>query len=257
MKKLFLGLLLLSFTLVVGAGSAYALETPYLNAKYVGGDQVMLWWSNVGGADSYQVLYGPKGSEWAHGAPLPATTSYTVGGLFKNTTYVFRVKAVQGGEVSGYSNAVWVTTGSTGRVSVAMAPAPTASGQVGQVVDGRVVTPAVSYKQTADTMRSDAAPNSPYISSGKYGYGEHNLRTSRGKETGSVILHWNEPMRSNVGNYNLVYTDEKDVEKWGVLNIPVEARNLTIRGLTPGKRYWFWMSSEGMGQTPWVSDIAR
>ena len=257
MKKLIIGFLFLICALVVGAGKAQALETPYLNAKYVGGDQVMLWWTNVGSADSYQILYGPKGDEWAHGAALPATTSYTVSGLFRNTSYVFRVKAVQGGEVSGYSNTVWVTTSGAGRTTVAMTPSSTTTAQVGQVVDGRVVTPAVHYNNAADTMRSDATPNSPYISSGKWGYGEHNLRTSRGWESGSITLHWNEPMKSNVGNYNLVYTDDPKVEKWGVLGIPVEARNYTVRGLTSGKRYWFWMSSEQMGQTPWVSDLAR
>lgn len=242
----------------LAAAPARALETPYLNGSYAGGGSVNLWWSQVPGA-TYQVFYGPKGNPWAHGAEAGSGTSFTVGSLFENTSYSFTVKSVRNGEVSGYSNWVSVWVGATGRPALPAQPVamqqPVAA--VGSVVNGQVVTPAVYYNQALDTMRSDAAPNSPYISSGKVGYGTHNLRTSRGFEPGSIILHWNEPMMSDVGDYNIVYTDDPTVEKWGVIDIPGNARNFTVRGLTPGVRYYFWMSSDGTGRTPWVSDLAR
>ena len=256
MKKLLTAALLFVAVLALGPSRALALETPFLSARYAGGDKVNLWWSTVPTATSYQVLYGPKDNPTAHGVTLGNGTSYTVGALFRNTSYVFTVKAVLGNEVSANSNwvTVWVGDGRA-PVPAAVAPAP---GAVGSQVDGKIVTPAVYYNPALDTMRTDAPLNSPYISSGKPGVGDLNLRTSRGLTTGTVILHWNEPVQPpNSGYYNIVYTDDPAVEKWGVLNVPREARSYVIGGLVSGKRYWVWMSTRDGGRTPWVSDLAR
>jgi len=254
MKKLIATFFALALMLVVGVHEARALEAAHLySGYYAGGSNVTLSWTQVPGA-TYQVLYGPVGNPQAHGAALGTDTSYTVGALFQNTNYVFSIKSVRDGDVSAVSNSVTVYVGSYGRPTVQQAAAPA---PVGAEVDGRVVTPAVSYNQAADTMRSDAAPNDPYISSGKYGYGLQNLRTTRGSQSGEITLHWNDAPVANAGGYNIVYTDQPGVEKWGALNIPGESRSFTVRGLTPGVRYWFWVSNERTGQPPWVSDIAR
>lgn len=247
MKKLFL-FLCAAVLSALAVRPAYALEAPYLNASSAGADRVKLWWSEVSMA-SYQVLYGPVGSPMAHGVALGEGENYTVGGLFRNTWYVFVVKAVKGNEVSALSNSVKVWVGESGRMAaVAPAVAP----------PGMPKTPAVSYKPELDTMQTDASLNSPYISSGKPGVGHLNLRTSRGVVPGTVVLHWNEPvMPPASGNYNIVYTDDPMVEKWGVLNVSRDARSYTIGGLVSGRRYWFWMATTNWGRTPWVSDLAR
>lgn len=242
MKKLFL-FLCAAVLSALAVRPAYALEAPYLNASYLGGERVKLWWSDVSMA-SYQVLYGPVSSPMAHGVVLGEGESYAVGGLFRNTWYVFTVKAVKGNEVSALSNSVKVWVGESGRMAAAPAAAPQKQ--------------KMAYKPELDTMRTDAALNSPSVSTGKPGVGHLNLRTSRGVVPGTVVLHWNEPvMPPASGNYNIVYTDDPMVEKWGVLNVPRDARNYTIGGLVSGRRYWFWMSTTGWGRTPWVSDLAR
>lgn len=242
MKKLFSVLLFVVLSLFVGVKGAHAIETPYLNGSSVGGGSVKLWWSAVSDA-TYQVFYGPKENPYAHGVTLGTGTSYTVGSLFANTTYVFVVKAIKGNEVSGHSNHVhvWVSDGR--------------AAEVAQAAPAAAVPLATTYNQASDTMRTDAVTNSPKISTGKPGVGTLNLRTTQGLASGTIILHWNEP--AEFGSYNIVYTDDPMVEKWGVLNVSRDQRVYTVGGLVPGRRYWFWMSTAQGGRTPWVSDVAR
>lgn len=253
MKKLVAIVTALVMVVFLGMTPASAIEAPYLSGKHLGGGQVLLSWSHVPDASSYQIFYGPADNPHAHGVVTGSVTSYTVGSLFRNISYRFSVKAVRDGQVSALSNTAVVRTSASGRAPLPAQPQP----QVGSQVNGKVVTPAVSYNQAADTMRTDAGLNDPHISSGKPGVGHMNLRTSRGPVTGSVTLHWNQPNEHNVGEYNIVYTDDPAVEKWGVRNIPTNLRSYTVKALDSGKRYWFWMSSDNTGQTPFVSDLAR
>lgn len=119
MKKLFslITFALLTFAAFVVPSKALALESPTLHAKYQGGDRVYIWWTQVTDAN-YQLFYGPKENPWAHGVVLGQGTNYTVGALFRNTSYAFTVKAVRDGSVSATSNTAWVRVGSVGRTPV-------------------------------------------------------------------------------------------------------------------------------------------
>ncbi|MBI3559557.1 fibronectin type III domain-containing protein [Candidatus Gottesmanbacteria bacterium] len=113
----------------VGSGGRVALANPVSSAPVV--TQPVLWqsssyrgmgntwvsWSEVPDATGYQLWYGPKGYEYAHAVALPRDSrGYTVGALFQNTSYVFRVKALKPDGTSVVSNAVWVWVGEDGRV---------------------------------------------------------------------------------------------------------------------------------------------
>lgn len=263
MKKLIIALFaLVGVTLVSAPNQAYALDTPMItSARYIGSGQVHLNWSVVGDAD-FQVYYGPTNNPMQYAVTLGKGTDYTVGQLFKNTTYLFTVKAVRNGEVSAESNHVRVYVGTTGRVSAPVKTTPpTVKAKVGQRVEGKVVTPAVSYKPEADTMKVGGAYNDPYISSGKPGVGLFNLRTSRGPKSGQITLHWNEPSVNFIDKYIIYYSDDlANPHKWAVTS-PKEYRNFTVGYLKPGVRYYFWMQAQtrdGVTEmTPWVSDLAR
>lgn len=230
-----------------------SMEAPYVSGKYIGVGEVSLWWSEIPDA-TYQVLYGPKDNPQAHGIVLGSGTRYNVRSLFKNTTYVFAVKAVHNGDVSSMSNALVIRTGEGARTPL---PKDQSINSDGSAQRDQVVTPAVTYRNRFDTMRTNAPFNDPGISSGKPGIGHLNLRTSMGLTSGTVILHWNAPDEHSVGYYNVVYTDDPAMEKWGVLEVPNHLRSYVVSGLKSGVRYYFWMSSETTGRTPWVSDIAR
>lgn len=227
MKKL-LTVLLFAVVALTAVKPAYALETPYLNATNMGGGNVKLWWSQVSDA-TYQVLYGPKNNPWAHGVVLGNGTSYTVGSLFANTSYVFTVKAVKGNEVSGMSNQVTVWVGGNAR-----APLP--------------AQPVVA----TTTYTSPAATTMPVQ---QLGVGTFHLRAMSGQALGTVALLWDEPVES--GNYNIVYTDDPMVEKWGVLNLSRDQRMYVVGGLVSGRTYWFWMATTTGRRTAWVSAVAR
>lgn len=92
--------------------------TPVTSAQYQGNGAVSVWWSQVPGATGYQLWYGPTDNQYAHWVPLPASSmAYTVGELFRDTTYVFRVKAMV--DSTWYvSNAVSVWVDWSGRAPV-------------------------------------------------------------------------------------------------------------------------------------------
>ena len=202
--------------LAVPSSKALALESPMLQARYQGGDRVYVWWTPVSDA-TYQLFYGPKDNPWAHGVVLGLGTNYTVGGLFRNTSYAFTVKALRGGDISGSSNTVWVFVSGLGRSTALTAPAQ------------------------------------PVGASDR---GFMNLRATPGSTAGTVTLYWNEPA-GGARNYNVVYTDDSSMEKWGATNLSNSLRSFTVHGLVSGQTYWFWMSTETSGMTPWVSAVAQ
>lgn len=119
-----------SVSVWVGSAGRVALANPAPSAPVVT-QPVALWewaryrtmgtawisWSEVPEASGYQILYGPKGDEYAHALALSRDSrGYTVGALFKNTSYVFRVKALKPDGSSIVSNTVWVWVGEDGRV---------------------------------------------------------------------------------------------------------------------------------------------
>jgi len=219
-KKIIVTIVLVLVALLLAPAKASALEAPHLSATYKGGDSAWLSWTPVAGANKYQILYGPKTNPWVHGVVLgegglDVTSGYSVKGLFRNTSYVFTVKATRNGEVSMTSNWVWVTTGPTGR-------APLPAGAVGSM-PGKPTMPSMVWA-TPGTVR------------------------------GNVTVYWNEMPD---GAYNIVYTDDLSVEKWGVIDISSSARSYTIYGLTPGKTYYVWMSTRTSKQTNWVKVVAR
>lgn len=86
-------------------------------ATYRGMGNTKVSWSEVPDASGYQIWYGPKGQEYAHALALSRDSrEYTVGALFKNSSYVFRVKALKPDGSSVVSNPVWVWVGEDGRV---------------------------------------------------------------------------------------------------------------------------------------------
>lgn len=119
MKQFIFGVIF-SVLLALVPAKALAFEAPYLSGSYVGGDAVSLQWSDAGGAN-YQVWYGPVENPWAHAVALGQGTQYTVQALFRNTSYVFMVKAIRDGQVV-MTNPVKVSVGSYGRPAVEMAP---------------------------------------------------------------------------------------------------------------------------------------
>lgn len=217
MKKLltFMTFVLVSVAALAVPSKALALESPTLHATYQGGDRVYVWWTPVADAN-YQLFYGPKENQWAHGVVLGQGTNYTVGALFRNTSYAFTVKAVRDGNVSASSNTVWVSVGSVGR------------------------TPVSASQPVVQTTNQ----------------GNLTLWGSPGTETGSVTLYWSGPP-SGASSYNVVYTDDPSMEKWGATNLSGSLRSYTVSGLVSGRKYWFWMSTRDSGMTPWVTVVAR
>ena len=239
MTKLLSLAIFLAAYLVLGATPALAVDAPYISGKYVGGESVRLNWAPVPNA-SYQVFYGPQDNPMAHGVVVDAGGGFTISGLFKNTAYTFSAKSVRDGEVSAMSNSVVIRTGTTARPAL----------------------PAQAKSQSAPvkyqgTMRTDAPLNEANNTSGRRGVGMYNLRAVTGPRTGEVTLFWNQPSESPVGDYNVVYTDDPMVEKWGMLGISPDARSFTVRGLTSGVRYSFWVAGANLGRSPWVSELAR
>ncbi len=119
-----------SVSVWVGSGGRVALANPAPSVPVVA-QPVAFWewatnrgmgntwvsWSEVPEASGYQIWYGPKGDEYAHALALSRDSrGYTVGALFKNTSYVFRVKALRPDGSSVVSNPVWVWVGEDGRV---------------------------------------------------------------------------------------------------------------------------------------------
>lgn len=121
MKQLIFGIFLAVILAVAPVEKAVAFEAPSLSGSYVGNDSVSLQWSEVGGAN-YQVWYGPLDNPWAHAVALGQGTQYTVQALFRNTSYVFMVKAIRDGQVV-MTNPVKVYVGSYGRPPVEVAQA--------------------------------------------------------------------------------------------------------------------------------------
>lgn len=120
MKQFLFGILLAVLLSFVPVKQALAFDAPYLSGLYVGSDAVSLWWNEAGGA-TYQVWYGPVENPWVHAVALGQGTQYTVQALFRNTSYVFMVKAIRDGQVV-MTNPVKVYVGSNGRPSVEVAP---------------------------------------------------------------------------------------------------------------------------------------
>jgi len=247
MKKLLTLAFVFAATLFVGASKASAVEAPYLFGKNVGGGQVRLWWAPVPGA-TYQVFYGPKENPMAHGVVVGEGGSVTVGGLFKSTAYVFTAKSLRNDEVSGLSNRVVVRTSAVGRKHL-----PNEE-QVTQVSSTGVTNPpAVKFQ---GTMRTEAQLNPASETTGRQGVGRHNLRAVTGPRQGQVTLFWNQP-NEHVNSYNLVYSDTRALDKWGVLDISGDSRSFTVGALTPGVRYYFKVSGNNTGMSPWVSELAK
>lgn len=239
MKQLLSLAIFLAAYLFVGASAALAVDAPYISGKYLGGDSVRLNWAPVPNA-TYQVFYGPKDNPMAHGVVVGSGGGFTISGLFKNTAYVFSAKSVRDGEVSAMSNSIVVRTGSTARAAL---PAETKT--------------AAAPAKYQGTMQTDAPLNEANITSGRRGVGMYNLRAVTGPKSGEVTLFWNQPSESPVGDYNVVYTDDPMMEKWGLLGISPDARSFTVRGLASGKRYHFWVAGANLGRSPWVSELAR
>ncbi len=246
MKKLLALAFVLATSLTV-APKAFAVDAPWISGKYVGGDQVRLYWAAVPNA-SYQVFYGPADNPTAHGLVVGEGSGATIGGLFKNTTYVFSAKSIRDGEVSGMSNSIKVRTGSTARKHLPQEEqmSATTSKTVG-------AGPAVKYQ---GTMRTEAQLNPASETTGRQGVGRHNLRAVTGPRSGQVTLFWNQP-NELTSSYNLVYSDTKTMDKWGVLDISGDARSFTVGALTPGVRYYFKVSGNNTELSPWVSELAK
>jgi fibronectin type 3 domain-containing protein len=71
-------------------------------------------WNAVTGADSYKVFYGTSASSIDSPAGAVTGTSYTHSGLEANTTYYYRIKAVNSAGESGESSPVSATTQASG-----------------------------------------------------------------------------------------------------------------------------------------------
>lgn len=247
MRKLLTLAVFLVAPLFLAAGSAGAVESPWVSARYVGGDQVRLYWAAVPNA-SYQVFYGPADNPQAHGLVVGEGGGATIGGLFKNTTYVFAAKSIRDGEVSGLSNSVRVRTG-----TLARKPLPAESQSAQMTTSSAAQPPQVKYQ---GTMKTDAQLNPANETTGRRGVGRHNLRAVTGPARGQVTLYWNQP-NELVSSYNIVYSDTKAMDKWGVLDISGDARSFVVGGLTPGVRYYFKVSGNNTELSPWVSELAK
>lgn len=86
-------------------------------------DKITLTWTDAPDPVSYYLLsYGTKAGNYIYGNPnvgSQGTTSYTVGGLTKGTTYYFAIKAVNGCNPGNFSNELKAEAGST------LTPTPT------------------------------------------------------------------------------------------------------------------------------------
>ena len=84
-----------------------------LGAVAAGSSQINISWSdNANNETGYEVERSTNGSTFQAAATLSANTvSFSDTGRTANTTYWYRVRAVNGGVVSGYSNTANATTG--------------------------------------------------------------------------------------------------------------------------------------------------
>ncbi len=97
------------FSITLTGVSAPAIPSD-LAASATTENSISLAWSAVSGATSYELQSSANGSDWSNLADGIATTAYNWSGLSANTTYYVRVRAVNAGGNSEWSDALSVTT---------------------------------------------------------------------------------------------------------------------------------------------------
>ncbi len=80
--------------------------------------------------------------------------------------------------------------------------------------------------------------NPPVCSDQKPGSGPFNLHAVAGPGSGQVTLSW-EPAKDPVNGYNIAYSDDPNVQKYGVPNVG-NVTSYTISGLST-TMYYFWV----------------
>ncbi|HEV7764719.1 MAG TPA: fibronectin type III domain-containing protein [Thermoanaerobaculia bacterium] len=99
-----------SLSLVNGSVTVSAVQAPTnLIATANGITQVSLTWTGVAGADHYEVWRSFNGGAYTL-AGSPAAAAFTDSSVSANTTYLYRVRAIDGVDPSGYSNIDLATT---------------------------------------------------------------------------------------------------------------------------------------------------
>jgi len=113
---------------------------------------------------------------------------------------------------------------------------------------------------TQGTMQTQGALNHDERKTGKCGTGVANFRTAMGDYSGEIKVYWT-PNTVSTGQYHLVYGTESGHYTMGALNIGGKSNSFTIRGLTPGVRYYFKLipvrNGKAVGSSWEVSELAR
>ena len=172
--------------------------------------QVTLYWDAVGGSDHYALAYGQTSGNYIYGATdVGSGTQYTISGLTPGQRYYIVVAgATNNNDSSPFSAEVsaLAASGTVAEARVTQAAAPA------QVTTAAAQPPVVKYQ---GTMKTDASLNPAEETTGRRGVGAYNLRAVTGPAQGQVTLFWNQPAEIDVVDYNVVYTADPQIEKWG------------------------------------------
>ena len=141
-------------------GVAYAQSAaPTLTANVLPDNSVSLSWTEVTGADSYELYKQQEGGSWSSAMPMTGTT-YSDTSVTAGTKYFYIVRAVEGGTAGAWSNTVTVdipggTSAPTGKPTLSAS----ADGVNGVDLSWTAVTGATSYdlrRWNSDTSSWDS-----------------------------------------------------------------------------------------------------
>ncbi|WP_431214313.1 fibronectin type III domain-containing protein [Puia sp. P3] len=83
------------------------------------------WTNNSGNASAIEIWRSPvSNANYVQAATIPVNTSYTDSGLTNNTLYFYKVRALNEGGVSNYSNEISLTTSNTAVTTVVLTNIP-------------------------------------------------------------------------------------------------------------------------------------